>query len=54
METVKNLQTILAFVQVAGLKSFSAAAKELGVSKAYVSKQVQKLEDELGQRLLNR
>lgn len=54
METVKNLQTILAFVQVAGLKSFSAAAKELGVSKAFVSKQVQKLEDELGQRLLNR
>lgn len=54
METIKNLQAIVAFENVAKLQSFSLAAKELGVSKAHVSKLVQQLEDQLGQRLLNR
>lgn len=54
MKTIKNMQALVAFEHVAKSKSYSNAAKELGVSKAYVSKLVQKLEDELGQRLFNR
>ncbi len=54
METFKNLQAIAAFEKVSSLQSFSLAAKELGVSKAHISKLIQKLEDTLGQRLLNR
>lgn len=54
MKTIKNIQSLVAFENVARLKSFSNAAKELGVSKAHVSKLIQKLEDQLGQRLLNR
>lgn len=54
METIKNFQSLVAFEKVAKHQSYSQAAKELGVSKAHVSKLVQKLEDQLGQRLLNR
>lgn len=54
MKTIKNLQGIVAFEKVAKFQSFSQAAQELGVSKAHVSKLVQQLEDQLGQRLLNR
>lgn len=54
METIKNIQAIMAFERVATHQSFSKAAKELAVSKAYLSKLVQALENELGQRLLNR
>lgn len=54
METIKNIQAIAAFDKVSKLQSFSLAAKELGVSKAHISKLIQKLEDQLGQRLLNR
>lgn len=54
METIKDLNSILAFNKVSELLSFSKAAKELGVSKAYISKLIQKLEDELGQKLLHR
>lgn len=42
------------FVQVVESGSFTAAARELGVSKAHVSKQVRDLEDRLGIRLLHR
>ncbi len=42
------------FAAVVEAKSFSAAAKQLGMSKSAVSKQVGKLEDRLGARLLNR
>jgi DNA-binding transcriptional LysR family regulator len=42
------------FAAVVEEKSFSAAAKQLGMSKSAVSKQVGKLEDRLGARLLNR
>ncbi len=43
-----------AFNRVAELKSFAAAARDLGVSTSSVSRHVMDLEDELGVRLLNR
>jgi len=42
------------FIQVVDSKGFSAAAREMGRSKALVSKYIGELEDELGVRLLNR
>ena len=42
------------FIQVVDSSGFSAAAREMGRSKALVSKYVGELEDELGVRLLNR
>lgn len=42
------------FVKVVGEKSFSSAARQLGVSKSVVSKAVAELEDRLGAQLLNR
>ncbi|MEM5583099.1 MULTISPECIES: LysR family transcriptional regulator [unclassified Roseibium] len=42
------------FIQVVDANGFSAAAREMGRSKALVSKYVGELEDELGVRLLNR
>ena len=42
------------FTEVADRESFSAAARTLGLSKSAVSKQVGRLEEELGARLLNR
>jgi DNA-binding transcriptional LysR family regulator len=42
------------FAQVVEAKSFSVAARRLGVSKSTVSKQIARLEDRLGARLLNR
>lgn len=49
-----NLDRISFFIKVAQLKNFSAAARELGLSPAAVSKQVQLLEEELGVKLLHR
>ena len=43
-----------AFVRVVEHGSFTDAARSLGVSKSFVSKQVSRLEDRLGVRLLNR
>lgn len=54
METMRSLGNTLAFVKVAQKLSYSQAAKELGVSKSYLSKSIQQLEDEIGQKLLNR
>jgi DNA-binding transcriptional LysR family regulator len=54
MKTIKNLQSIAAFEKVAKLQSFSLAAKELEVSKAYISSLIQNLENQLGHRLFNR
>lgn len=51
MERFSGLE---AFVAVVEQGSFTAAAKVLGVSKSYVSKQVSALEDRLGARLMNR
>ena len=42
------------FAKVAELKSFSAAAERLGMSKSTISKHVSALEHRLGVRLLNR
>ena len=45
---------IVVFAQVVEARSFSAAARSLGMSKSAVSKRVARLEDRLGARLLNR
>lgn len=42
------------FVRVVSARSFSGAARQLGVSKSVVSKAVAELEDRLGAQLLNR
>ena len=49
-----RLDELEAFVKVVEVESFSEAARQLGISKSYVSKQVSRLEDRLGARLLNR
>ncbi len=51
---MENLAGITAFVQVVDTGSFTAAAEQLGVSKAVVSKYVSRLEARLGARLLQR
>ncbi|HET8608927.1 MAG TPA: LysR family transcriptional regulator [Burkholderiales bacterium] len=48
------IAAIEAFVTVARLRRFSAAAGELGVSSSALSQQVRRLEERLGVRLLNR
>ena len=49
-----RLQSMEAFVRVAELGSFAAAAKAMDLSRAMVSKHVAALEDRLGARLLQR
>jgi len=49
-----RFKTIDSFVRVASMGSFSAAAKQLGMSRALVSLHVTDLEKRLGVRLLNR
>lgn len=51
---MENLTDIAVFVRVVELGSFTAAADKLGLSKAAVSKYVNRLEQKLGARLLNR
>lgn len=48
------LNDVAVFVQVVESGSFTAAAERLGISKSVVSKQVSRLEERLGARLLNR
>ncbi|MFS4459101.1 LysR substrate-binding domain-containing protein [Bdellovibrio sp. HCB2-146] len=48
METIKSLQGIIAFVNVAETGTFSKAAVQLGVSKSHVSKVISQLEKDLG------
>lgn len=48
------LSSMKVFVAVVDGGSFASAAARLGTSRAMVSKQVQKLEEHLGTRLLNR
>ncbi|GHD62902.1 LysR family transcriptional regulator [Thalassobaculum fulvum] len=49
-----NLSAMASFARVVDEGSFSRAAIRLGLSKSAVSKQVARLEDRLGTRLLNR
>jgi DNA-binding transcriptional LysR family regulator len=49
-----TLSAMVVFARVVEEESFSSAARRLGVSKATVSKEVARLEDHLGVRLLNR
>lgn len=51
---MENLAALITFARVVEKGSFSAAAVRLGVSKATVSKEIARLEDELGVRLLHR
>lgn len=49
-----KLNCLLVFVCAASNRSFSVAARQLGMSPSTVSKAVQRLEEDLGIRLLNR
>jgi len=49
-----QLKAMEIFVEVARQRSFSAAGKQLGMSRALVSKLIMQLEAELGTRLLHR
>ncbi|MCZ4281838.1 LysR family transcriptional regulator [Kiloniella laminariae] len=49
-----DLNEMAVFAAVVEYESFTASARALGVSKSAVSKQINRLEDRLGIRLLNR
>src|ERR1700722_7948502 len=49
-----DLNDLRVFERVASLRSFSAAARALGLPKSSVSRSVARLESELGTRLLQR
>jgi DNA-binding transcriptional LysR family regulator len=51
---VDRLTSMTVFARVAAARSFSAAARDLGISQATASKHVQTLEAWFGTRLLNR
>jgi DNA-binding transcriptional LysR family regulator len=51
---VDRLTSMTVFAKVAATRSFSGAARELGISQATASKHVQTLEDWMGARLLHR
>lgn len=51
---MKSIEAIRVFVRVAELASFTLAAASLGLPKASISLAVQRLENELGTRLLHR
>lgn len=51
---IERLAELATFAAVVDAGSFTAAAKELSLSKPVVSKRVARLEDSLGLRLLNR
>ncbi len=54
MNNVKLLPALLSFVEVAESKSFTLAAKKLGLSKSAVSQHISRLEESLGVELLTR
>ena len=47
-------QAMKGFMNVLELRSYTAAARKLGLSRSHLSKQITNLEDTLGVRLLNR
>src|SRR5690349_5453888 len=49
-----DLLSLLCFVRVVEKRSFSAAARALGVSKSVVSTRLARLEERLGERLVAR
>jgi DNA-binding transcriptional LysR family regulator len=51
---MKQLQGLLAFIEVADAGSLAEAARRLGVTSAAVSKNLLKLEQQLGVRLMQR
>jgi DNA-binding transcriptional LysR family regulator len=54
MNAVKLAPLLLIFVEVANKRSFTAAAKKLGLSKSAISQQIKRLEEATGQQLLIR
>ncbi len=52
--TTMNLDYLKTFILLVDMGSFSAAAKKLSISQPAVSFQIQKLEHDMGVRLLNR
>ena len=54
MRPIENLTDIAAFVRIAAAGSLSAAARDLGLSLAVVSKRLARLETALGVRLVQR
>ena len=54
LTATERLPAMAAFARVVELNGFSAAARDLGLSKSAVSKLVARLEDQMGARLLNR
>lgn len=51
---MQQISAMAVFAAVVEARSFSGAAERLGLSKSAVSKQLSRLEDQLGARLLNR
>src|SRR4030042_4017764 len=54
MTTNMNIDHLKTFQEIVKLGSFSEGAKKLGISQPAVSFQIQKLEHELGMRLIDR
>jgi LysR family transcriptional regulator, regulator for bpeEF and oprC len=54
LSVMKNLDTLVVFVQVAESQNFSKAAEWLGMTPSGISKAISRLEDDLRVKLLNR